>query len=64
MTFGNNNYNLIKMKKNVNSKNINKQTIFGIFTNTWSVIKRSKITKDKRIGIYFTKPPPHANKCH
>ena len=30
--------------------------------NTWSVIKQSKITKDKRVEIDFTKPPPHANK--
>ena len=43
---------------------VNKKTIFDIFTNTWSAIKRSKIIEDKRLGIDFTKPPPYANKGH
>ena len=32
--------------------------------NTWSAIKRSKITKIKRVRADFTKPPPHANIGH
>ena len=53
------------MHKNINNISINKQKlVFGIFMNTLSVIKKGKITKNKRVGIDFTKSPPHANKDH
>lgn len=50
MAFRNNNYNLIKCES-VNSKNINKQIVFGIFRNTQSVIKRNKIAKKKELRL-------------
>lgn len=54
--------NLIEMQKCKQQKQINKKTVFIIFTNTWNAVKICKTTKNKRVGIDFTKPHPLANK--
>ena len=52
------------MKKHEIKEQKNKKLFLVIFTITWNVVKSGKITKNKRVGVDFTKPPPHACKDH